>query len=274
VKPAGPTYGERPLARGCQGADVVELQIRLAGFRGTLPDGEFGPGTERQVMSFQRDFMKMKSPSGIVDRRTMLAIDRFARRYPVDFRRLRCPCGKCGGFGSGRFRDEYVDGKPRTEAFHRYEYPGIHRMLLWAARAAWFYMGQDRFVITSGYRCGLDNDNHGRSTTNHHGKAVDFTFARRAKTRDARSDCNAVRGKLVETADAQVGWGARNRKALEPSEIAPTWVHYDVRCYESRYLGDGMFCRNRRELDDPRPIRFGLRRRKKRAGSRPTRSAR
>ena len=44
-------YGERELKRGCKGPDVVELQTRLAGFRGTMPDGDFGPGTERQVMT-------------------------------------------------------------------------------------------------------------------------------------------------------------------------------------------------------------------------------
>ena len=35
-----------PLSRGTTGPDVVELQIRLAGFRGTMWDGIFGPGTE------------------------------------------------------------------------------------------------------------------------------------------------------------------------------------------------------------------------------------
>ena len=32
-------YGDRELARDSRGADVVELQMRLAGFRGTVPDG-------------------------------------------------------------------------------------------------------------------------------------------------------------------------------------------------------------------------------------------
>jgi len=39
--------GERELKRGSKGPDVAELQLRLAGFRGTVPDGDFGPGTER-----------------------------------------------------------------------------------------------------------------------------------------------------------------------------------------------------------------------------------
>ena len=40
--------GARELQKGTKGLDVRELQIRLAGFRGTMPDGDFGPGTELQ----------------------------------------------------------------------------------------------------------------------------------------------------------------------------------------------------------------------------------
>jgi len=105
------------------------VQLRLAGFRGTVPDGDFGPGTERQAMSFQGDFMKIP-PTGVVDRATMQAIDGFAKRYAIDF------------------------------------------------------------------------------------------------------------------------------KALEPSNIAPTWVHYDVRCYEPRYLEDQWFCTTAKQLDSRKPIRF------------------
>lgn len=265
-KKTTPQYGDRALKRGSTGPDVVELQVRLAGFRGTLPDGDFGPGTERQVMSFQHDFMRIRSPTGVADRRTFLAIDRLARDYPIDFARLRCPCGRCGGFGSGRFRGLYIDGKPRTEAFHRYEYPGIHRMLLWAVRAARFYLGEGRLLITSGYRCAFDNEDRGRHTTNHHGKAIDIVFEPGSgpESRVVGEDCNAARGRIVETADAQVGWGARNRKALEPADIAPTWVHYDVRCYDREYLADALFCTTPESLDDRRPIRFGKKRRRRR----------
>ncbi len=37
-------YGERELRRGMNGPGVRELQIRLAAFRGTVPDGDFGAG--------------------------------------------------------------------------------------------------------------------------------------------------------------------------------------------------------------------------------------
>ena len=141
-------YGERQLERRCKGPDVEELQLRLAGFRGTVPDGDFGPGTERQVMTFQQDFMKI-APTGVVDRATLRAIDDFARRFPIDFKALRCRCGECGGFGKGRSKNAYLAGKAKAEAFHLYEYPGVHRMLLWAVRAAFFYLPQHRFVVSS-----------------------------------------------------------------------------------------------------------------------------
>lgn len=250
-------YGERELKRGLKGPDVAELQIRLAGFRGTVPDGDFGPGTERQVMSFQRDYMKMRAPSGVAGRATLLAIDGLAKAYPIDFKALKCPCGKCGGFGKGRFKGRYRAGMPRVEAFHRYEYPGVHRMLLWAVRAAYFYMPEHRFVVTSGYRCSINNAQRGRTSTNHHGKAIDIDIVARPKEdkRDDMANCEAARGRIVVTADAQIGWSATNRKALEPSNIAPTWVHYDVRCYEARYLKDEFFCKTRAQLDNRKPIR-------------------
>ncbi len=250
-------YGERRLERGTTGPDVAELQIRLAGFLGTVPDGEFGPGTERQVRAFQGDYMGRKRPTGKADRKTFEAIDEFARRYPIDFTALRCPCGACGGFGRGIHKGDYVPGMPADERYHRYEYPGIHRMLLWAARAVFFHCPEHRFVFTSGYRCSIDNAHHGRNTTNHHGKAVDIdiVLAPGVSAATDRQLCDAVREKVVATAHAQIGWNERNRKALEPADIAPTWVHYDVRCYEARYLADVYFCRDGAGLDDVRPIR-------------------
>ena len=247
-------FGDRYLARGDTGQEVEELQVRLAGFRGTIPDGVFGPGTELQVIAFQKDYMAVPTPSGEVDASTYDAVGEFAGRYPIDFSPLRCPCGECEGFGQGRFEGQFRDGKPRVEAFHRYEYPGIHRMLLWAYRAALHYHPEERFVITSGYRCAVRNEQTGRSSTNHHGKALDFD-AVGAEGEDRREDmnrCERIRGALVEKSNAQIGWSAPNRKSLEPANIAPTWVHYDVRSYQREYLADRMFCSNPEELDEGR----------------------
>ena len=239
-----------PLKRGDKGADVVELQMRLAGFRGTLPDGDYGPGTELQVVTFQRDVMGMKKPTGAADAATLAAINAFGADHPVNFQQLACKCGVCGGFGRGLFKGKYRGGT-KAEAWHRYEYPGIHRMLLWACRAAMFY-GEPkgwRLMVNSGYRCSEDNRQHGRSSTNHHGKAIDMDILDAPNKMIDRERCNALRGLLVEKANAQIGWSATNRKSLEPADIAPTWVHYDVRSYDNRYLADAYFVKTQAELD-------------------------
>lgn len=38
-------------------------------------------------------------------------------------------------------------------------------------------------------------------------------------------------------------------KALEPADIAPTWIHMDVRCYSRKYLDDKYFIKNIQELN-------------------------
>jgi hypothetical protein len=250
-------YGERVLQKDMNGPDVVELQVRLAGFRGTLFDGGFGSGTELQVQKFQQDFMKMANPTRVVDRATFAAIDDFAKQNPVNFADLKCPCGQCGGFGQGRFKGRYMPGGEGQEAFHRYEYPGIHRAILWAARAISCYVPQFKLAFSSGYRCSIDNQNHKRTTTNHHGKAIDIKVPRVAgrSEREHLANCNNLRGLLVEHSSAQIGWAAKNRKALEPGDIAPTWVHYDVRQYESQFLREEFFCTDLAGLNKVLPIK-------------------
>jgi len=245
-------YGDRIMKRGVEGDDVAELQLRLAGFRGTAPDGDFGPGTEMQVMMFQRDVMKV-NPDGIAGSATLKAIDTFARDYPINWDQLKCRCGKCKGFGRGKYQGKYRAGKAKIEAYHQYEYPGIHRMLLWASRAVRFYHSDLEFVFTSGYRCSEDNKQNGRSSTNHCGKAVDIDVILKPGEgkRDDMRRCDQLRGSLVEKSNAQIGWNARNRKSLEPSNIAPTWVHYDVRSYDQKYLKDEFFCTDTKSLDRP-----------------------
>jgi hypothetical protein len=251
------------LTRGSRGRQVEALQLALAGFRGTLPDGDFGPGTELQVRQFERDYMG-RTPTGIADRPLIAALQRFAKQYPIDFKALRCPCGDCGGFGRSRGRGEYLAGQPRVEAFHQYEYPGIHRMLLWAYRGAMFYVEQGmrgkRLVPTSGYRCQTRNAQRGRTSSNHMGKAIDLDIPLTPgqDKRDDMRQCDEVRALLVETAAAQIGWGAQNRKALEPASIAPTWVHYDVRCYSARYLEDRFFVQSPIGLDQDLDVLTGV----------------
>jgi hypothetical protein len=243
-------YRSRTLSDGMTGDDVIELQMRLAGFRGTLPDGDFGGGTKLQVQSFQRDVMGIANPNGVADASVFDAIDAFAAQHPVNFAQLRCPCGVCNGFGRGKFKGLYSNAR-KVEMFYRYEYPGIHRMILWAYRATQFYARVEgwQLTINSGYRCSENNRINGRSSTNHHGKAIDIDILNAPSKVVDRDRCNRLRGILVSKANAQIGWLASNRKSLEPADIAPTWVHYDVRSYDRKYLDDRYFVTTAAALD-------------------------
>jgi hypothetical protein len=243
-----------PLSRGASGPDVVEIQIRLAGFRGTLWDGRFGPGTELQVIAFQRDYLGNANPNAIVDRATWDGLEKFAAEFPIDFQMLKCPCGRCPGFGNGSNEGVYYPGKAKIEMNYRYEYPGVHKAILNTYRAAQFYglkAGYGQAVVNSGYRCTINNEQNHRETTNHMGKALDIDFPLRpgeGKREDCER-CDSVRGILVEKANCQIGWGAANRKSLEPSDIAPSWVHMDVRSYEMQYLDKSFFVNTAADLD-------------------------
>lgn len=243
-------FGDVPLKRGDKGAAVVELQLRLAGFRGTVWDGKFGPGTELQVVCFQRDYMRRSPPTGQVDRATLDALFAFEAEFAIPVDRLRCPCGSCEGFGRRRFKGEY-SADEQTEKNYRYEYPGMHKAILHSFRGAAFYFqraGYPAPVVSSGYRCWTNNEQKGRTSTNHMGKAIDLDFPLAAgeDKRDDQIRCDRGRGVLVELANFQIGWTANNRRALEPKGIAPTWIHMDVRNYERRYLAERFFVRPRR----------------------------
>jgi hypothetical protein len=74
---------------------------------GTVWDGDFGPGTESQVRTFQQDYMNMAQPTGQADRDTLNTVQEFANEFPVNFDALTCKCGTCSGFGQNRFNNEY-----------------------------------------------------------------------------------------------------------------------------------------------------------------------
>lgn len=248
------SVSSKNLARGDSGKKVRELQLRLAGFRGTDWDGQFGPGTELQVITFQRDYMGMESPDGIAGPNTFKALKQFARDYPVRFAKLKCPCGTCEGFGQGRFKNKYRNGQEGLERYHRYEYPGIHKAILNTFRAAQFYLRKEDFnlpYLTSGYRCWINNEQKGRTSTNHMGKALDcdFPLGEGEDKRDDMNRCDAARSILVEKCNFQIGWSGRNQKSLEPSNIAPSWIHMDVRSYDKVYLKDDYFVTSTAELN-------------------------
>ena len=242
------------LSRGSRGTAVEELQIRLAGFRGTVWDGDFGPGTELQVSSFQKEYMKMTEPTGIVDLKVFEALEKFATEFPINFDSLKCPCKECAGFGQGQLKGRYRDNKNEIEAYHLFEYPGIHKAILHSYRAAQFFAKESAFplpFLSSGYRCHANNIIKGRSSTNHMGKALDLDFPLK-ETEDKRDDgirCETFRGVLVEKSNFQIGWNGRNKKSLEPSNIAPTWIHMDVRSFMPKYLQEKYFVTNEQDLD-------------------------
>lgn len=217
-------------------------------------DGIYGPGTELQVMVFQRDYLGESNPNGIVDRSTWDGMQNFAAEFSIDFETLKCPCGRCPGFGNGSDDGVYFLDKPKVEMYYRYEYPGIHKAILNTYRAAQFYglkAGFGQAVVNSGYRCTINNELNGRDSTNHMGKALDIDFPLRpgdGKREDCQR-CDSARGLLVEKANCQIGWDASNRKFLEPSNIAPSWVHMDVRSFEMKYLASSFFVKPAADLD-------------------------
>ena len=258
----------KTLAKGASGEVVSELRIRLAGFGGVLPGTEFDDSLEKAVKQFEKDAMG-RAETGIVDNAFAARLDQFAKDWPINFeKQLACDCGVCSGFGSQRKKGEYPKGKAKLELYHKYEYPGIHRSLLWAARAIMYYCTIDhkdaiRFqLFSSGYRCHDDNALHKRSSTNHMGKAVDMTFegfVDKKWTRDVKKgveavkkNANAVREIAKKRMNAQVNWGSKDRFSLEPgtgSVSAPTWVHMDVREWSASHLDDEYFATNQADLD-------------------------
>jgi len=177
----------------------------------------------------------------------------------------------CSGFGKRQFKGEYSPKykKSRDEAGHKYEYPGIHRSLLWAARALMFYAMVDhkdeiRFLkFSSGYRCHKDNEVHHRTSTNHMGKAVDMQFshwdgrkwsvAGKAQT---MKDSDAMRKVAEIRLGGQVEWFKPDVFSLEPGGApdkkhprAPTWVHMDVRAWSASFRDDSFFVRSVKALD-------------------------
>lgn len=247
---AGICGGAGCVKEGDENKLVQEINIRLAGFGGNVPTKKFTSRTVDMIKQFQKDYMEI-DPTGKVCGETLEAIDEFESKYPIKFSELKCDCGVCSGFGQGK----YVEQKQKSnvaEKYRKYEYPGIHRSLLWAYKAMMFYMAKKEGgkysinKISSGYRCHEDNKQHGRSSTNHMGKAIDIHFNKDGKrTRDIL-DVEKVRDNIIiPTNKAQINWGSKNKFSLEPSRnasfVATTWIHMDVRQFELEYLKDEFF---------------------------------
>jgi len=216
--------------------DKQILQCKLAAFGACNkygPDGALGAAFTKAVKLFQSKVMGLSDCNGELTHDVEVAID--AMEDHSFNAVMECKCGECNGFGNNLHEGEYRDGKPKVEAYYQYEYPGISMMTKWAAYGiAAMYPGA-KWVLTCGYRCHTDNSQHGRLSTNHMGKALDmcpvqFEGGERAQ------QCAAIRSDLETMGTFQIGWSQANKLALEPSNIAPTWIHLDCRCFARKWI--------------------------------------
>ncbi len=249
------------IKKGDKNELIREINIRLAGFGGNVPTDEFTDRTEKMVKQFQRDYMKVPE-TGKVCGNVIRAIDEFQGKFTLDFSEISCKCKKCTGFGDGSNKGKYLKGS--AEAHHRYEYPGIHRSLLSSVRSVKFYLAKDgRFSfnkISSGYRCRFHPEYLKKPTTNHMGKALDLHFNDKKGRTRAVSDMETIRKDIFNKyLGAKWDWKDKNIFNLESTAIgATTWVHYDVREFDSVYLEDKFFVKNLTDLNGKSLVALAL----------------
>ncbi|MCM0666438.1 glycoside hydrolase family protein [Flavobacterium tyrosinilyticum] len=264
---------------------IREINIRLAGFGGNVPTDKFTDRTEKMIKQFQRDYMKVPE-TGKVCGNVLLAIDDFSKKFDITTRfwnQMKCDCSKkgqittsklrriretnlCSGFGDHTGKSTYKDS-PHNEANHNYEYPGIHRSLLFGVKALQFYFSKQTVYtmdqVTSGYRCRFKN----YKTTNHQGKAIDIQFSKSGT--EIRGPVRANLQKLRDIRDefyikylgAQKNWPDSNLFSTEPIDLLYypdgslrydytfSWLHVDVRQFDSQYLEDKYFCKSLNALN-------------------------
>lgn len=269
---------------GDKGPLIEELNIRLMGFGNTIsaptPLNEFTAKTERAVKQFQRDYMGV-AETGKVCGPFLAALDDFLAKYPVSLGSMKCRCGKCEGFGNGQLNSKkagvFTDTKqisPRPGV----EYPGMHRALLWGFRAALYYAHvKDKALtfkfqhVSSGYRCWFDNAGYlggvannktKRNSTNHMGNALDLQWTKgKSTTRCAGADVDEIRTEIfVKRLGAQMRWPGKNKLSLEAaSDGATSWVHVDVREFESQYKDTRFYAVTQAGVDGDRLVEMARR---------------
>lgn len=249
------------IKKGDKNGLIREINIRLAGFGGNVPTEEFTDRTEKMIKQFQRDYMKVPE-TGKVCGNVLRAIDEFQNKFTIDFSEITCKCKKCTGFGDGSNKGKYLKGS--AEAYHRYEYPGIHRSLLSSLRSVKFYLSKDgRFSfnkISSGYRCRFHAEYLKKPTTNHMGKALDLHFNDKKGRTRAVADMETIRKDIFNKyLGAKWDWKEDNIFNLESTSIgATTWVHYDVREFDSAFLEDKFFVKNMSDLNGKSLVALAL----------------
>lgn len=284
--PKGNSCGEKfCIKKGDKSELIREINIRLAGFGGNVPTDEFTDRTEKMIKQFQRDYMKVPE-TGKVCGNVLLAIDDFSSKFDIGttfWNQLKCSCstkGKevtselrkikeknnCDGFGDHTGKNTYK-ATPHDEANHKYEYPGIHRSLLFGLKALKFYFSQQNVYsldsISSGYRCRFKN----YVTTNHQGKAIDIQFSKgdwkiRGEQKKNLETLRKIRDEFyIKYLGGQENWTNPNKYSIEPIDLLYkkngkvrfdhtfSWIHFDVRRFDAVYLEDKYFCKNSQNLN-------------------------
>ena len=285
-KTEGKSCGEKYcIKKGDKSELIREINIRLAGFGGNVPTDEFTDRTEKMIKQFQRDYMKVPE-TGKVCGNVLKAIDEFSNKFDIGttfWDQLKCSCstkGKqasselrgikekniCDGFGDHTGKDTYK-ATPHNEANHNYEYPGIHRSLLFGLKALKFYFSQQNIysldLISSGYRCRFKN----YMTTNHQGKAIDIQFGKgdwkiRGEQKKNLETLRKIRDEFyIKYLGGQENWTNPNKFSIEPIDLLYkkngkvrfdytfSWIHFDVRRFDAIYLEDKYFCKNSQALN-------------------------
>jgi len=249
------------IKKGDKNELIREINIRLAGFGGNVPTDEFTDRTENMIKQFQKDYMKVPE-NGKVCGNFLRAIDEFQNKFTVDFNEAKCKCGKCTGYGDGSNKGKYLKGN--IEAYHKYEYPGIHRSLLSSLRSVKFYLSKEgRYSfnkISSGYRCRFHAEYLKKPTTNHMGKALDLHFNdKNGRTREV-SDMEVIRKDIFNRyLGAKWDWKEKDIFNLESTRVgATTWVHYDVREFDSVYLENNFFVKDINSLNGKSMVALAL----------------
>ncbi|BFO64791.1 glycosyl hydrolase 108 family protein [Chryseobacterium sp. KCF3-3] len=273
---------------------IREINIRLAGFGGNVPTDKFTDRTEKMLKQFQRDYMKV-TETGKVCGNVLRAIDEFSKNFEIStilWNQLKCSCstkGKmstsklrhikevnsCSGFGDGTGKNTYK-GNIKDEAYNMYEYPGIHRSLLFAFKALQFYFSkQNTYKIdsfSSGYRCRFKD----YVTTNHQGKAIDIQFSKgnweiRGPQKKNLVELRNMRDTIfIKYLGAQKEWPNPNVFSIEPIDLLYdgkgnprydhtfSWIHMDVREFDSIYLENKYFCENSTNLNGKSIIQLAI----------------
>ena len=237
------------------------IQLALTGFGAGVPDGIEGNKTKAAISLFKKEIMTDPNSDIISSIKKFLG-ENIPTKFRSGINDYKCPCGECGGFGWGKFKKEYWDWSPsKYEAFHKYEYPGIHIAIFCAVAYINYYAKQlhgHDMTVTSGYRCHSDNEKKRRTSTNHMGKAIDAKIPNAPGQIEAsKKFYHKFQTSLVESSPNafQIRWESANKVSFEPAKkekpeefIATTWIHADVRNYAKEYLADSYFHKGRESV--------------------------